>query len=168
MTFSAIGDTGAIREVTDEDLPPPFTLNDLSGNPHTFDYASTYKGKITILLFFATWCKYCIEEIPYYQKLYNLYKDNPEVAFLAVSTFRRASVDMDEFVAQHSISFPLLNDTSRDDEEYSKVAKLYEVRYVPFNLIYDKTGAKVPTPSYGNFEEFFSKTREVIDQLLLE
>ncbi len=50
---------------------PEFTLVDLSGNKKN---SEDYKGKITIVNFWATWCGYCRKEIPGFNHLNEKYR----------------------------------------------------------------------------------------------
>ncbi len=50
---------------------PEFILNDLSGNRKS---SEDYKGKITVINFWATWCGYCRKEIPDFNRLHEKYK----------------------------------------------------------------------------------------------
>jgi len=50
-----------------------FTLNDLDNNPRSFEQL---KGeKLTIIDFWATWCKPCNKAIPELNKIYNKFKN---------------------------------------------------------------------------------------------
>ena len=51
---------------------PEFILNDLSGNRKS---SEDYKGKITVVNFWATWCGYCRKEIPDFNRLFEKYKE---------------------------------------------------------------------------------------------
>jgi thiol-disulfide isomerase/thioredoxin len=76
------------RSIVAERLPnpramPPLQIMDLTD--HAID-VSQYKGKILVVNFWATWCGPCRAEFPEFQKLYTKYKDDPRIAFVAVST----------------------------------------------------------------------------------
>jgi len=60
---------------------PDFTLTDLAGKKHKL---SDYRGKDVILVFWATWCKYCIPEIPHLIELRNTVSKD-KLAILAIS-----------------------------------------------------------------------------------
>jgi peroxiredoxin len=53
-------------------VAPDFTLPDLSGNPLTL---SSYRGKVVLLDFWATWCDPCRDEIPRFVELQEKYRD---------------------------------------------------------------------------------------------
>ncbi len=60
---------------------PEFSLVDLSGNRKN---SEDYKGKITIVNFWATWCGYCRKEIPGFNHLKEKYQ-NQGVQIIGVS-----------------------------------------------------------------------------------
>ena len=61
---------------------PNVKFLDLDGKPVT---AESLAGKVTVLDFWATWCVPCRQALPEVEKVYQRYKDNPKVAFYAVS-----------------------------------------------------------------------------------
>jgi thiol-disulfide isomerase/thioredoxin len=58
---------------------PDFTVLDYEGNEVKL---SDYKGKPVVLNFWATWCFYCKEEMPDFNKAYEKY---PDVEFLMIN-----------------------------------------------------------------------------------
>ena len=61
--------------------PPELSFSDLSGKPHS---VSSYRGKIVVLNFWATWCLPCRDEMPMLSKLSKDFAPQ-DVVFLAVS-----------------------------------------------------------------------------------
>lgn len=71
------------KKVLNKPMPELTGLVDLEGKPVT---AADLKGKVVILNFWATWCVPCMQEMPYFQQVYNRYKDNPAVKFMVVNS----------------------------------------------------------------------------------
>lgn len=65
-------------------------LVDLEGRPVTPEMMS---GKIVILDFWATWCVPCMQEMPYFQKVYEKYRNNPDVMFMVVNNGSNNTID---------------------------------------------------------------------------
>jgi cytochrome c biogenesis protein CcmG, thiol:disulfide interchange protein DsbE len=91
---------------------------------------SSYRGKVVILNFWASWCAPCIEEIP---SLNQLQKQMPQLVVLGV--------DMDEdpgayrqFLADHPVDFT----TIRDPQRHSNV--LYGTFRFPESFVIDRRG----------------------------
>lgn len=58
---------------------PDLKFEDVSGNEVAL---SSFKGKVVILNFWASWCHICDLEMPDFAQVYSEYKDNPDVAFI--------------------------------------------------------------------------------------
>ena len=63
-----------VRKMSSADgaVAPDFSLPDLSGNRLTL---SSYRGKVVLLDFWATWCDPCRDEIPRFVELQEKYRD---------------------------------------------------------------------------------------------
>jgi thiol-disulfide isomerase/thioredoxin len=70
-----------IRFVRDPDPAPNFKAKDLNGNEFSLE---TYKGKVVLLNFWATWCGPCRAEIQGLIELQNQYKDRMQIIGMVV------------------------------------------------------------------------------------
>jgi thiol-disulfide isomerase/thioredoxin len=64
---------------------PDFNVTDITGKQHTL---SQYRGKNVMLIFWATWCNPCIQEIPDLIKLRKTYSED-KLAMLGISYIDR-------------------------------------------------------------------------------
>src|SRR5271155_3803957 len=65
-------DSGVLRFVKDPEMAPAIEAHDLNGDLIS---SASWKGKVVIVNFWATWCPPCREEIPALIALQNKYKD---------------------------------------------------------------------------------------------
>lgn len=120
-----------------EDVPlqrgkpaPDFTLTTLSGEKASL---SDYKGKIVMINFWATWCKYCDEEMPDLQRLYEENKDKDFVV-LAVNVGEKEKTARD-YIDKGGYTFPVLL-----DEDMAVARNNYYVSAYPTSYYIDKDG----------------------------
>lgn len=98
---------------------------------------SDYRGKTVVLNFWASWCPPCRIEMPFMENYYQEYKDAENVEILAVNMTeleRGSREKVDEFVAEHQLTFPILMD------ELSAVMNLYKVMIYPTTYIINSEG----------------------------
>ena len=88
------------------------TLNDLHGAPVPL---STFKGKVVILNFWATWCGPCRVEIP---DLIELQAEHPDdLAVVGIIVMDPIDDRVPRFVEDLTITYPILDGNDRDDLE---------------------------------------------------
>lgn len=88
-----------------KDAPSLTGIVDLKGNPLPNDFI---KDKVIFISFWATWCSPCMEEMPYIQKVYEKYKNNPKVIFMIVNSGARNTIeDAKAWVAKSKYTFPV-------------------------------------------------------------
>ncbi|MFC3928355.1 TlpA family protein disulfide reductase [Streptococcus caprae] len=76
------GDNG-LQTVVEGQKAPELNLMDQDGNSVSL---ADYTGKKVYINFWASWCKPCLKEMPQLEKIYQKYKDNPDYAFLSVTS----------------------------------------------------------------------------------
>jgi peroxiredoxin len=115
------------REVMSQD----FTLPSLAGSPVSL---SSFKGKVVLLSFWATWCGPCKQEMPEMETLYKKLKDRG-FEVVAVDMMEDAST-VSEFVKRNGYTFPVLLDSTGEVGG----GGLYAARAIPTNYVIDKSG----------------------------
>jgi peroxiredoxin len=109
---------------------PNFTLKNVSTG--SGESLNAYRGRSVVILFWATWCGYCKQEMPSLQKIYEANRAAGLVV-LAVDVGESASKARGYRDSQN-LTFPVLNDSSED------VAQKYRVTGYPTNFFVDSTG----------------------------
>jgi cytochrome c biogenesis protein CcmG/thiol:disulfide interchange protein DsbE len=113
-------------------VAPDFTATDLATGK-VVSLRASYRGTVTLVNIWATWCDPCRQEIPAMDSLYRS---------LASRGFRIAAVSIDKgspapvkkFAAQYGISFDVLHDPS------GAIQEIYQTSGVPESFLVDKTG----------------------------
>jgi len=94
---------GAMMAQADSKVAPAFTLTNLAGETLSLD---SYKGKVLIIDFWATWCPPCVKEIPHFVELYNAYNDKG-LEILGVSVDRGGPATVEAFVAKNNVNYAI-------------------------------------------------------------
>jgi len=69
-------------------------------------------GKYLLVDFWASWCPYCIKELPELQEIYKQYGDDGPLQILGVAVRDEAS-DTEEAVRKHGITWPVMYNAKR-------------------------------------------------------
>ncbi len=73
-------------EINPEDRMQLQTYNwQLVDNQNRLTNLNQYKGKVIVINNWATWCPPCVAELPSLKRLYEQYKNQPEIVFLFVA-----------------------------------------------------------------------------------
>ncbi|MDC6351444.1 TlpA disulfide reductase family protein [Zeaxanthinibacter sp. PT1] len=94
-------------------------------------------GKVTIIDFWAAWCKPCRAENPNVVKIYNKYKDQG-LNILGVSLDRKAE-DWKKAIEDDGLAWDHVSNVNYFDE----IAQLYSVNAIPATFILDENGVIV-------------------------
>ena len=113
---------------------PEFSFVDLEGNRIT---RGSLAGKIAVLDFWATWCDPCRMTLPELEQVYQKYKDNEQLVFLAVSVDEPSVTDqkLRDAFREMGINVPI----ARDPEDSS--ARAFQVFSYPTSMVLDGKAA---------------------------
>jgi peroxiredoxin len=108
---------------------PDFTLTDINDDDVTL---SDFKGKKVLLNFWATWCPYCVKEMP---DLNKLYKENEEnLVVIGVDVGEDVEI-VNKFLKENNVDYPIILDTN------GRVALKYNAHIsLPTSYIIDEEG----------------------------
>jgi cytochrome c biogenesis protein CcmG/thiol:disulfide interchange protein DsbE len=108
---------------------PHFALRDIDGR----DVALTdLRGKPVVIVFFASWCHPCEEELPVLEQYA---KDEGDRMHVVAISFRDLPSDSENFVRRLGVTYPALI-----DEPTAPVAERYGVRGIPQTVFVDADG----------------------------
>jgi thiol-disulfide isomerase/thioredoxin len=113
----------------DRRLAPDFTLPQLDGQKLTL---SSYRGKVVLLDFWATWCVPCREEIPRFVELQKEYGDRG-LQIIGVSMDDSAD-PVGPFYQQFHMNYPVVMGDAKIGEMYGGVLGL------PIAFLIDRDG----------------------------
>lgn len=163
----AMGAAALNSRLISEKLNQPMidgTFTTLGGQPVNI---SDWKGKVVLIDYWATWCGPCRKSFPSLQKLYEKYKDNPNVVIAVVNVWERSEdrvVTVQDFLKQNpTLTFPMYLDKT------DAVVQKYGVTGIPTKFILGKDGRiQFKEVGLAPDEQFIEETSKKIDLLLSE
>ena len=136
---------GAARRIT---LPGKvMELKGETADGSEFDWSS-YRGKVVLVDFWATWCGPCIAELPNVKKNYDNYHSK---GFEVVGVNLDNSKDkLDKFVEDRDIPWVNLFSSNKEQQGWDNpVATYYGVMAIPTAILVDKDGKVVSLRARG-------------------
>jgi thiol-disulfide isomerase/thioredoxin len=97
-------------------------------------HLSSEKGKVVFVDLWGTWCIQCVAEMPTVQKLYNRYRNDPNVSFLIISRLDSpATVLRYAHLHHYDLPFYTMNDES--------IPSSMRLGQFPSTFLYDRDGS---------------------------
>ncbi len=118
---------------------PDFSLENTNGKELSL---SDYEGKTVMIVFWATWCHYCEQEIPTLNAIYKKYK-NQDFVILAIN-LGDSPEEVRRFQTSHNISYPVLLDPN------NTLKKTYRTSGIPAHFVINANG-KIVYAETGSF-----------------
>lgn len=140
------------------------TFTRLDGTPVNI---SDWKGKVVIIDYWATWCGPCRQSFPSLQKLYERYKNDPNVVIAVVNVWERSEdrvKTVKDFLAKNTnLTFPMFMD--KDDS----VVRKFGVTGIPTKFYIGKDG-RIQFKEVGLHpeEQFLEEATTRIEALLAQ
>jgi peroxiredoxin len=129
VTTAAI--TTACASAREEAAPAPeFSLQDLQGNSLSL---SSYKGKVLVLNFWATWCPPCRREIPDFIEAYKDFKDKG-LEILGVSVDDLSAEVLRDWTQKAGMNYPVALATAKIIADYQPG------EFIPATIVIDPRG----------------------------
>lgn len=126
------------------DMAPDFTVELVDADGFTGETLSLadLAGKVVILDFWATWCRYCVADMPTWQQIVTEYGD--EIVFVAINAGGESFGDMKKFIKQYGYNFTWAITNADMGETYPFVG-------IPYDVVIDGSGQIVfiAEGSYG-------------------
>ena len=136
-------------------MAPDFVIIDIDGNRQKL---SDLRGKVLYIDVWATWCGPCVAEIPFIEKLYEKYKDNPHLEFVSISV----DDSLEAWKKKINNDKPgWKNYIVEGGFQGGPMSKLYFISAIPRFMLIDKNGQIITTnairPSNGGIVQELEK-----------
>jgi peroxiredoxin len=115
---------------------PLFSLPDMNGGK--VDLVS-FKGRVVVIEFWATWCAPCRKEIPLLNQIHREYREKG-VVIIGISLDRKPAQEVKKFLDQLQVEYPNVMGDEEILEKYSQGTHLGPIRGIPATFVIDRDG----------------------------
>jgi peroxiredoxin len=140
------------------DMAPDFEIRYEDG---TTTRLSSYRGKVVMIQFTASWCNVCIKEMPHIESdIWRKYKDRNDFALVGVA-YKEDFDKIHTLVSKTKVTYPIVPDAS--GESFHQYAD--KNAGVTRNVIVDKTGKIIFLTRLFNQTEFDQMKKIIANEL---
>ncbi|TMP34401.1 TlpA family protein disulfide reductase [Pseudoalteromonas rubra] len=100
------------------------------------DQSVSSSGKVTYLKFWATWCAYCVEEMPLLQQAFENRKESYQVIAVNVG-FNQTVEGVKTYLNRYGYQFPTVFDAT------GSITRQYRVTGTPQHILLDASGKEI-------------------------
>jgi cytochrome c-type biogenesis protein len=136
---------------------PDFKALDLATGD-SINFRDAYKGSVTLVNIWATWCVPCRAEMPAMEQLYEKLKDRG-FRIAAVSIDEGSTDDVQAFVKELGLSFDILHDKS------GTIERIYQTTGVPESFLVDRNGTII-RKQIGEHPWNSAANQRIVEELL--
>lgn len=159
LFLSAVSFSASVQAKLESGDAPPDSLG-LDKDKHEIK-VSDYRGKVVVVTFWASWCGYCLKELPVLENVQRTLGAE-QIAVVAINTDKDYSKYRE--MRRRMKDFELIMTEDRDE---LAVARQYGVSGLPHMLMLDKQG-KVAFTHIGYSEKMLPQIVDEINELLEE
>ncbi|MBI1821483.1 MAG: TlpA family protein disulfide reductase [Nitrospirae bacterium] len=134
---------------------PDFRLKNIKGE---FISLESFRSKVVLVNFWATWCAPCRAEMPSMEELYRHF-NRKDFEILAVSSDEDGLRSVKPFQEEYQFTFPILID------ETLQINDLYGVSSIPTSIIVDRNGI-ITNRFFGAVDWNDPRQRDLVDQMI--
>lgn len=136
-------------------IAPKWIAKDQNGKKWSTE---SLKGKVVFIDFWGSWCAPCKKAMPQIEKLYQHYKNNPNVVVLGLSSAEKNKDSSTKYFKEKKYNY--IHVPNADE-----IANMFKVKSYPTIYIIDKQG-KVSYYETDFSENALNTWRQIIDNLL--
>ncbi len=137
---------------------PTFALKNYKGKIYRLE---DYRGKVLVVDVWATWCKGCIEKLPYFLEMREKYKGRKDIEFITISIDESPVFNTWKYAAARYKLLGLTNLIA--SRQLCDFAENYNITGIPRYFVIDKEGkiVSVYAPAPGkDLEDMINQTLE--------
>ncbi len=107
-----------------------------------------------VINFWATWCKPCIEELPFFEELYSAYFGKPiKILLVSLDFPNQIESKLFPFIEKHQLKSAVIHLNDPDADSWINQVEPTWEGSIPATLIYRKTERKFYEKSFETYEE---------------